>query len=496
MLADAPGLPRMLLAFGTAGLFTALTYAHPARAAFRPWQPGDPVPVFAKLLPTSAPRVVESEDGQLTAAPAPEVVPEASLTVAASADPLAAPLAAPLAPHPPGVPQPLIDADHRGMDAFYRKLALAEQGKGTARASQWGDSTIAADGITSTVRSRLQARFGNAGPGYLSAGMDPRWSARQDVVVTAHGEFQTFSLLAGGGGGRYGYGGVVTTLPAEAYVTFTGPKLADGSKLVMKHFEAWYQVGPERGDWWARVGGRGIGSGSALAEGTGDRWLVKDDAQGFTSASVGAAASGPVTFYGVVMETGGPGVVWDALGVVGVGTRSFTQHGKTHLTNQVSHRSPDLVAVMLGGNELGLPVLSKGDGSEYIPYYLEAIHRLRAGAPNSSCLVITPLDQGTREGGAAHTKPNLSRAVAAQQKAAAQEGCAFWNAWAAMGGDGAVVRWGAMKPALAWTDLLHLSSAGQDIIGQMLADAIVAGFDEWKAKGGATRPVPTAPGAP
>ena len=109
---------------------------------------------------------------------------------------------------------------------------------------------------------------------------------------------------------------------------------------------------------------------------------------------------------------------------------------------------------MLGGNELGLPVLGKGDGADYIPYYLEAIHRLRAGAPNSSCLVITPLDQGTRDGGAAHTKPNLSRAVAAQQKAAAQEGCAFWNAWAAMGGDGAVVRWGAMKPPLAWTDLL------------------------------------------
>ena len=496
MFADAPGLPRMLLAFGTAGLCTALTYAHPALAAFRPWQPGDPVPVFAKLLPTSAPRVVESDDGLLTVAPAAEVVPEASLTVAASADPLAAPLAAPLAPRPPGVPQPLIDAEHRGMDAFYRKLALAEQGKGTARASQWGDSTIAADGITSTVRSRLQARFGNAGPGYLSAGLDPRWSARKDVAVTAHGELATFSLLAGGGGGRYGYGGVVSTLPAEAYVTFTGPKLADGTKLVMKHFEAWYQVGPERGDWWARIGGRGAGSGSALATSTGDRWLVKDDAQGFTSASVGAAASGPVTFYGVVMETGGAGVVWDALGVVGVGTRSFTQHGKTHLTNQVSHRNPDLVAVMLGGNELGLPVLGKGDGADYIPYYLEAIHRLRAGAPNSSCLVITPLDQGTRDGGAAHTKPNLSRAVAAQQKAAAQEGCAFWNAWAAMGGDGAVVRWGAMKPPLAWTDLLHLSSAGQDIIGQMLADAIVAGFDEWKGKGGATRPVPTAPGAP
>lgn len=486
MFPDAPGIPRLLASFGTCALALALTYTTPALASLRPWEPGDPVPVFAKLLPASAPRVVESDDGQLTAV---VPVPEASLTVV-PADPTSATLAA----HPPGVPTALLDADHRGMDSFYRKLALAERGQGTARASQWGDSTIAADGITSTVRARLQARFGNAGPGYLSAGMDPRWNVRQDVVVTPHGEFQTVSLLLGGGGGRYGYGGIATTVPAEGYFTVTGPKNPDGSKLVMKHFELWYQVGPERGDWWASVSGRGAGGGSALAESTGDRWRVVEDTQGFTSASAGAGKSGPVTFYGMVLETGGAGVVWDALGVVGVGARSFTQHGRGHLNSQVSHRNPDLVVVMLGGNELGLPVLGKGDGSDYIPYYLEAVHRLRAGAPNSSCLVITPLDQGTRDGGSPRTKPNLARAVAALQKAAEQEGCAFWNAWAAMGGDGAVVRWAAMKPVLAWSDLLHLSSTGQDIIGQMLADAIESGFDDWKGKGGAARPVPKPPG--
>ena len=492
MFPDAPGMRRLLGAFGTAGLALGLTYTHPALADLRPWEYGDPVPVFAKLLPAKAPRVVESEDGQLTTAPIVEPTIDAGLTV--SADPLAALLPA----HPPGVPTALIDAEMRGMDAFYRKLALAEVGQGTARASQWGDSTIAADGITSTVRSRLQARFGNAGPGYLSAGMDPRWSVRQDVTVTPHGEFSTVSLLLGGGGGRYGYGGIATTVPAEGYFTVTGPvtHAADGtaSKLLMKHFELWYQVGPERGDWWASTSGRGAGSGSALAESTGDRWQVVDDPTGFTNAAAGAGKSGPVTFYGMVLETGGPGVVWDALGVVGVGTHSFTQHGRSHLNNQVSHRNPDLVVVMLGGNELGLPLLGKGDGMEYLPYYLEAVHRLRAGAPNSSCLIITPLDQGTRDNGAPKTKANLPRAVTVQQKAAEQEGCAFWNAWAAMGGSGAVARWGAMKPPLAWSDLLHLSSAGQDVIGQMLADAIESGFDGWKAKGGASRPVPPPPG--
>jgi lysophospholipase L1-like esterase len=86
--------------------------------------------------------------------------------------------------------------------------------------------------------------------------------------------------------------------------------------------------------------------------------------------------------------------------------------------------------------------------------------------------------------------------VALQRKIAEQEGCAFWNAFAAMGGEGTVVRWSGMKPPLAWTDLLHLSAAGQDIIGQLLADAIEAGYDGWVAEGGPSRPVPTPPGPP
>jgi hypothetical protein len=68
---------------------------------------------------------------------------------------------------------------------------------------------------------------------------------------------------------------------------------------------------------------------------------------------------------------------------------------------------------------------------------------------------------------------------------AAANGCGFWDAQAAMGGDGAMGRWGARKPPLAWTDLLHLSTDGQAIIGDMLADAILAGYDRWVASGSA-----------
>jgi len=505
---SAAGVRALLLAFGTAAACVGVTYAVPSLSDYRPWIPGDPIPVWAALAPTGGARVVEDNVTGLSVAEVPEPEPAAlepepvpstpvaaadSLPTAAAADPAALAPVAGLPARPPGVATALVDPGHRGMDPFYRALQRTTEGAGMARAAHYGDSTIAADGITSTVRARLQARFGDGGPGYLSAGMDPRWSMRRDVMIGRTGEWETKSLLLGGGAGRYGYGGIVSTAATDAYLTITSPKGSDGKPTPMQRFELWYQAGAERGGFWASLDGVSVGQGSALAEGASDRHLPVDRPEGYTKAAFGATG-GPVTFYGAVMETSGPGVVWDALGVVGVGSRSFTQHSQKHLASQVAQRRPDLVVVMLGGNELGLPVLGQGNGSGYVPYYRETLRRIRAGAPAGGCLVVTPLDQGTREGGEPATKPNLPRLVAAQQKVAEEEGCAFWNAWGAMGGSGAILRWGAKKPPLAWTDLMHLSAAGQKIIGDLLADAIEHGFDTWRAAGGPALPVPLPPG--
>lgn len=517
MTSERPGLAALIAAFATAGACVGLTYVVPALADVRPWVPGDPVPVVAALMPRTAPRVVEDASGLSVAPEAASVPAEPVAATTEAAPPDTTPvaptpattgastaLAEPLAPatppgplpsaagmpaRPPGVATALVDADFRGMDAFYRALHRAAAGDGIARASHYGDSTIAADGITSQVRSRLQKRFGVGGPGYLSAGMDPRWNIRKDVQSSRAGTWETVSLLLGGGNGRYSYGGIVSTAQPDASLTFTAPKGPDGAPRPMHRFELWFQGGPERGSWWATLDGNPAGGGSAAAEATVDLRHTVDVVEGYTKVAFGATG-GPVPFYGVVMETKGPGVVWDALGVVGVGSRSFTQHSRKHIAAQIAQRDPDLLVVMLGGNELGLPALSQGTGSGYVPYFTDTLRRLRAGAPDAACLIITPVDQGTREGGTPRTKPNLPRLVAAQQKAAEAEGCAFWNAWAAMGGPDSIIRWSTMKPPLAWTDLNHLSKAGQDIVGNLLADAIEHGYDGWVAGGGPARPAP------
>lgn len=481
-------------------------------AAAAPWRPGEPLPLVTTLTPRwGSASVVEDERTGLVVAAEPELATPAvgtdgEATAGSDAgvepgvgtpavgdpgggDPGGGDLAVgtPSAPglagagdpglprREPMVPTALVDADHRGMAPFYAALA---RGDGLARAAWWGDSTIAADGITGTVRTRLQARFGYGGPGWVQAGLDKQWSYRPDLPSSRAGDWSTRSILLGGATGRYGFGGVVSTATDGGYLTVRTPEGADGARRPVHHLELWYQAGVGHGSWWLSADDVGVGAGSAAAEGRQDLRHVVEVPEGFTKLAFGATG-GPVPFYGAVLETQGPGVVLDSLGVVGVGSRSFNYQHDGHLSAQVAERRPDLVVLMLGGNELGIPVLQRGDGSAYATTYRGVLRKLRAGAPAAGCLVVTPLDQATRDGGTPHTKPALTRLVAAQGRVAAEEGCAFWNAFAAMGGEGAIVAWTRRKPPLAWTDLLHLSAGGQDLVGQSLSDAVEAGYADW-----------------
>ncbi len=495
MPSDTRGLRSLVAAFGAAGMAVSLAYVVPGGEPLRPWNPGEPLPLLRSLLPRAEARVVEDDKGELVAAPveiaaAPALVesPTVGAEPVASAVPVASqPYAAEVAvvadpslpARSPGAPQALVDQGHRGMAPFYRALATGDR---LVRAAHYGDSTIAADGISGTVRARLQARFGNGGPGFISAGNDPRWSVRPDVKTSKSGDWETVTILLGGGRGRYGYGGIASTAADGAYVVVHAPKGADGAPIPMSRLELFMQAAPGAGQWWASVDDQGVGGGSAAGEGRADAVQRLATPAAFTKLAFGATG-GPVTFYGAVMETSGPGVVWDALGVIGVGSKSFKYHDRAALAAQVAERSPDLVVVMIGGNETGFPAVTAGKGEGYQAIYREAVQILRAGAPGAGCLLVTPLDQGTREGGTPRSKPAMAKMVAAQRAVAEAEGCAFWDARAAMGGEGAIVRWSTRKPTLAWADLLHLSAAGQDLVGNMLADAIEAGYAHWQAEG-------------
>jgi hypothetical protein len=380
---------------------------------------------------------------------------------------------------PLGVATPVVDPGHAGLSHWFGALRNAAEGRGVARALHYGDSTIVADGLASTVRKRLQARFGDAGPGFVSAGMTPSWNQRSDVVTSRRGSWEWRTILLGGAGGRYGLGGIVAVVRGgSAVVRAVAP---DGATVPQRHVELWYQGGVGYGGYWVSVDDREVGRGAASASATDDRRFQLDVPEGFSKMAFGAAG-GTVPFYGFVLETGQPGATWESLGVTGVGSKSFSTYAGEALRSQVEQRDADLLVVMLGGNEAGYPALLSKDGAAYEPIYRAGLRTILAGRGDASCLVVTPLDQGfvDETDGAERSRPGMKNLVAAQSRVALAEGCAFWSTWAAMGGAGSALTWGHTR-GIGTGDLVHVTPTGLDRIGTLLADALLADYDAWLA---------------
>jgi hypothetical protein len=381
---------------------------------------------------------------------------------------------------PSGVPTAVEDPNHVGLRHWFEALRAAPQGR-VARALHYGDSTIAADGIARTVRDRLVARFGDAGPGFVSAAFDGRWNRRSDVGSTKSGDWSTKTILLGGAGGRYGLGGIVGIGRDGASLSAWAVDAAAAIKP-SKKLEVWYQAGAGYGTLAVKVDGKEVQRTPAVAPSTEDRRYTLEVPATFSKVSVSVPA-GVVPLYGVVLETGKGGATWEALGVIGVGSKSFTTFAKESLASQVGMRNPDLIVVQLGGNEAGYPVLMGNKGAGYAPIFEGALATIRAGAPDASCLVVTPLDQGfvEEETGESKSRPGMPNLVARQRDVALAAGCAFWSAWGAMGGQGSALKWSASS--LGTGDLVHVSGKGQALIGNLLSDALLQRYDAWSSGG-------------
>ncbi len=495
---------RELLLLGQFGLALGLlvggTYAVPGLEDLRPWLPGEPVPLVHLVLDNV--HVMENERGELVEVTTVEAEPAPVELALAGVEP-----AAPKAPeepavidvstlpsHPPAQPVALT-VPKGALDHVFVAMAAAE-GKEPGRIVRvlhWGDSTIAADGIAGTVRDRLVARFGDGGPGFLAVAVDPQWSLRPGVTRVTEGEWQSFNITFGGAPtSRYGLAGIVSTAAVEASATLGGERVG-GVRQALARADVYYQIQPGGGTLSVAPKGGGGFNVSTAGDKVGDKYKELK-LGGVSSLWLKAGGDGPVTVYGVALETAGPGVTWETFGVAGSSIGSLTRQSKAHLASQVGRRKPDLVVYMTGGNEVGYPSLSSKEGEGYRDAYRIAVQKLKAGAPDASCLVVGPLDQAVRERGKVMSKPMLTRMISLQRQVATEEGCAFWDARASMGGEGGFQRFLEHQPRYAWSDLMHLTQEGLDLIGHSMADALLASYDAWKlAHPEAIRPPQAAP---
>jgi lysophospholipase L1-like esterase len=385
--------------------------------------------------------------------------------------------------------QPIEDIER--LDYYYGQLTLTELKLDGAltRASQWGDSVIGGDGLTARVRELLQSRFGDAGHGFhalsrYSAGYHHRGVRFQD-----RGGWESCHIIFHcRPEQRYGYGGVSSRSAGGGRSTWN--TAAEGVGRNVSRFELWYAKYPEGGKFQLSVDGirvRTVDTRSSVLVDAVQPLLLPDGPHEIEVAAVGG---GVARGYGVVLERDVPGVVWDELSQIGSFTQRLDYHNAGHIAGQVARRDTDLLVFMMGGNDV-----QRGNGDlrrdtlKYEREYSRVIQKFRAGKPKASCLIMSLTDHGERVDGRVRSRPVMARLVAAQRKVASAEGCAFFDTFHAMGGEGSVGRWQAARPPLAAKDLIHPSVAGQRQIAVWLYRALMHGYAAFRQRS-AGRPLP------
>ncbi|MCA9513372.1 MAG: hypothetical protein KC635_00360 [Myxococcales bacterium] len=372
-----------------------------------------------------------------------------------------------------------IEDPNGAMGHFYEalaKTALKEHGAVT-RISQWGDSSIAADGMSSAARRLLQRQFGDAGHGWSLIAAGTPWYKRKDIAWTTTGWHSMEFIRKDAPDGRYGYGGVAATGYQGATATW---KTVDDGPVghAASRFEVHYLKDKRLGKLALVVDDEEKAVVETAADAPEDAVAVVEVPDGPHTFKLKNVGGGLTRVYGAVIErTGVPGVVYDGIGVVGARIARQLWIDEAHHEAAMKARDPDLVIFTYGGNAL----VDKTSSASYKADYVAVLKRYREALPDASCVVMSPLDHDERYGRGYRTVARLHLLMKVQREAALENGCAWFSIYDAMGGDGSIGAWFEATPRLAEGDLAHPSAAGSRVLGSFWYKALMKGFAGWIA---------------
>jgi hypothetical protein len=385
-----------------------------------------------------------------------------------------------------------------GLDALEHPSSDAVR---TVRILHFGDSHVEADLWTGEMRRLLQARFGDGGVGYVMPGKPWRFFRHTLAKSTGSG-WLPVGLGKDPGDGLVG-------LSAAAIVP--GPKAQPAGVLAPG---ATYEIqvglpsGPAPLALWvdgecAFAGPLGTGCeppGEGLSLDL--QPLPSDPCQAVAflrgstflpemphDVSVEPLQGGDLRLLGMEFESGRSGVLYEPLGIIGAEVSNLDKWRPEVRRILLDHTAPGLILVSYGTNEMGQNDFSEED---YLALCGRIIADLRRDAPGVPLLVTGPIDRDSRRSRLKGVvKTNEPEVVGALRKAAIENGAAFWDARAAMGGEGSIVAWRAAD--LAQADFVHLTAPGYEKLAGLLYGQLMEAYRRSSPAAGEGTAAPPAP---
>lgn len=434
-------------------------------------------------------------------------------------------------------PVPIETGEGSPLETFFQALASLQSSPADAAAPpvvhviHFGDSHVASDYWAGVLREKLQARFGDAGPGFVLPGR-PWNSIRYADAESLDGKgWRTDGLRVGESDGVVGLGGLSTESfreaePASAAATFTqfdilaatSPgsnclqvqvddadfhDLTSETQQVIPPPPASSAVVPEPSS--KSLGGGAADPPAPMVQPTATKrkkprrkaappvppfrpWPADSplDLLDVTNSTPLAAAAHKISvrsscgstarLLGMELHSGAKGVLYDTDGVNGARMADLEKPLPALRRALLQKSQPALIIVSYGTNDIGMRGFSS---SEYEARAFGILTKLKQDAGDASILVTGPTDRGSpRRKPRALIQAGQAVLQPALRKAALRAGCAYWDQQAAMGGSGSMARW--VRAGLANYDYVHFSGLGYKKLADLFYDQLIAEYGKFQ----------------
>ena len=429
------------------------------KPAVAPAEPKQVTPRVAAKPPLQKPAVEKPETvAALPSLPAPPVVPAAPAPVASADD------------------APLTTATTE----TDLELAAAKRAPRVAGFSilQIGDSHTAGDFFSGEVRRRLQAIYGDGGPGYIVAGL-PRDVLNESVSITTSKGWSYEAIQHSHEVGSFWLSGFnAATKKAGETLTFEAPHPV---RYDVIDFEVVRMPGGGTID--VELDGRHEGTYELSADHT-DPVVIrllpkKGPTERVRRITITTKNDGEVHISSVGIYNTHAGITYSAVGFPGATVDLVNKFDKTLLTNDLKRINPQIVVLAFGTNEGGKQKL---DLAAYARDYEKVIGKIREALPSVHIVMIGPPDGSElppsckeAERGKATCRvgkddrpeecawrrlPNLDAVRNTQREIAQRHGFAFWSWASIMPAECGPHRWVNASPALMTKDHVHFTKLG------------------------------------
>lgn len=351
-------------------------------------------------------------------------------------------------------------ANVEALQSFFAKLDAIQMDSNQVAVVHIGDSHIQADFLSGAVRKKLQAKFGNAGRGFVFPYNIARSGGALDVKFAHTGAWEYCTIKRGYATCNLGVSGFTVSPSEDASFSI--------DVSASTETEASFNKVTFIGQYGSFLPTGANGNFAPIKE-NGHTVIHFDELQEKLDFKPAFEKNLLPELQGMVLENGQPGILYHALGVNGSTVSQYLR--SSHFESQINDLDASLVIISFGTND-SYTTASKFCAKCAKEKYRTLVARIRSKNPNAAILLTTPPDHYFNR---KHPNSNVAQLRNKLLELSEEEDIAIWDLYEVMGGENSIVDW--KRDDLARGDLIHFTAPGYELQGDLLYQALMQGYN-------------------